>query len=145
MRMTKICLVGMVIGILALTNAFGQGGTGQISGRVSDSTGAVLPGVEVTVTQTGTGLSRSAISNETGIFTFPNLPVGPYRLEAALTQFRTFVRTCITLQVNGNLVIDPVMEIGQVAQTVEVQANSEVQVETRTLGIGTVIENQRIL
>ena len=137
--------VGLVIGIFVCATAFAQGGAGQISGRVSDSTGAVLPGVEVTVTQTDTGLSRTTVSNETGFFTFPNLPVGPYRLEATLPQFSTFVRRGITLQVNGNLVVDPVLELGQVSQTVEVQANSEVQVETRTLGIGTVIENQRIL
>ena len=112
--------VGLVIGIFVCATAFAQGGAGQISGRVSDSTGAVLPGVEVTVTQTDTGLSRTTVSNETGFFTFPNLPVGPYRLEATLPQFSTFVRRGITLQVNGNLVVDPVLELGQVSQTVEV-------------------------
>jgi hypothetical protein len=141
----RVWFRGVLLCLLSCGIAFAQVGTGQISGRVSDSTGAVLPGAEVTVTQTSTGLTRTAVSNENGFFTFPNLPVGPYRLEAALPQFRTFVQASITLQVNANLVIDPVLEVGQVTQTVEVQANSEVQVETRTLGIGTVIENQRIL
>jgi Carboxypeptidase regulatory-like domain len=58
--------------------------TAQIHGSVKDQSGAVLPGVEITATHTGTGISRSALTNETGSFVLPNLVVGPYRLEAAL-------------------------------------------------------------
>jgi hypothetical protein len=116
----------------------------QISGTVKDQSGAVLPGVEVTVTQTETGISRSTLTNETGGFELPNLPLGPYRLEAALTGFRTYVQTGIVLQVNSNPVISAVLQIGQVAETVEVQANAAL-VETRATGIGQVVENQRIL
>ena len=64
--------------------------TAQISGTVRDQSGAVLPGVEVTATQTETGISRSAVTNETGSYILPSLAVGPYRLEAALPGFRTF-------------------------------------------------------
>ena len=53
--------------------------TAQISGTVKDASGAVLPGVEVTATQTATGLVRTAVSNETGSYIVPNLPVGPPR------------------------------------------------------------------
>ena len=67
--------------------------TAQISGTVKDASGAVLPGVEVTATQTATGLVRTAVSNETGSYIVPNLPVGPYKLEAALSGFRTFAQT----------------------------------------------------
>lgn len=49
-----------------------------------------------------TGVSRTTISNETGAYELPNLPIGPYRLEASLPGFRTFVQTGITLQVNTN-------------------------------------------
>src|SRR5438128_2135817 len=80
----------------------GQGSTAQISGTVTDSSGAVLPGVEVTATQTQTGVSRSTVSNETGFYVLPNLPVGPYRLEASLPGFRAFVQSGIVLQVNSN-------------------------------------------
>src|SRR5213593_4339042 len=74
--------------------------TAQISGTVKDQSGAVLPGVEVTATNTGTGVSRNAVTTETGGYVLPNLPIGPYRLEAALPGFRTFVQTGIVLQVN---------------------------------------------
>jgi Carboxypeptidase regulatory-like domain len=118
--------------------------TAEISGTVRDQTGAVLPGVEVTARQTDTGVSRNTVSNETGSYVLSNLPVGPYRLEAALPGFRTFVQTGIVLQVNASPVINPTMEVGQVSEQIEVQANAAL-VETRTSGVGQVIENQRIL
>jgi hypothetical protein len=118
--------------------------TAQISGTVRDQSGAVLPGVEVTAMQTNTGINRSTITNETGSYILPNLAIGPYRLEAALPGFRTFVQSGIVLQVNSNPVINPVMEVGQVTEQVEVQANAAL-VETRSTSIGQVIENERIL
>jgi hypothetical protein len=61
--------------------------TAQISGIVRDQSGAVLPGVEINATQTETGIMRTTVTNETGSFVLPNLPLGPYRLEAALPGF----------------------------------------------------------
>ena len=58
--------------------AFAQASTAAISGLVTDNTGAVLPGVTVTATQTQTGLVRTAVTNETGRYTLPSLPVGSY-------------------------------------------------------------------
>src|SRR5205809_6785630 len=118
--------------------------TAQISGTVKDQTGAVLPGVEVTATQTDTGIARSAVTNETGSYVLPNLPIGPYRLEASLPGFRTYAQTGIVLQVNANPVINATLEVGQVSEQVEVQANAT-QVETRSVGVGQVVENARIL
>src|SRR5262245_59426072 len=80
--------------------------TAQMSGAVKDQTGAVLPGVEITATQTDTGLARTAVTDETGSYILTNLPVGPYRLEATLPGFRTYVQTGIVLQVGGNPVIN---------------------------------------
>src|SRR5436309_15625499 len=144
--MTRIAAgMGTIVLILILGSslAFGQA-TAQISGAVRDQSGAVLPGVEVTATQTDTGIVRMAVTNETGSYVLPNLAVGPFRLEAALPGFRTFVQTGIVLQVNSNPVINPVLEIGQVTEQVEVQANAAL-VETRNTAVGAVIENERIL
>jgi hypothetical protein len=118
--------------------------TAQISGVVKDQTGAVLPGVQVTATQTATGLARSAVSDETGTYTLTNLPAGPYKLEAALPGFRTFVQTGIVLQVGSSPIINVALEVGQVAETIEVEANAAL-VETRSTGIGQVIDNVRVL
>jgi len=119
--------------------------TAQISGTARDASAAVLPGVQVTATQTDTGISRMTVTNETGFYVLPSLPLGPYRLEAALPGFRTFAQTGIVLQVGSSPVVDVKMEVGQVAQSVEVQSDVG-QIETRNIGVGTLVENtQRIL
>ena len=144
MKKTPISLSsGLVVSIFACAMVWAQA-TAQISGTVKDQSGAVLPGVEITATQTDTGVSRTTVTNETGSYVLPSLPLGPYRLDAALPGFRTFVQTGILLQVNGSLVINPTLEVGQVTEQIEVQANVTM-VETRNLGIRQVIENQEIL
>src|SRR2546430_3256539 len=80
--------------------------TAQVSGVVTDQSGAILPGVEVKVMQTETGITRSVVTNETGSYALPNLPIGPYRLEATLPGFRTYVRTGVVLQVGSNPVLN---------------------------------------
>src|SRR5262245_43440329 len=142
-RIVYCFLVGLLIAVFNCGAVWAQA-TAQISGTVKDQTGAVLPGAEVTVTQTETGVARMTLSNETGSYALPNLPVGPYRLEVGLPGFRTFVQTGIVLQVNASPVINAILEVGQVSEQVEVQANAAM-VETRSSGIGQVIENERIL
>ena len=132
-------LAGLIVFGLAVGDVWAQA-TAQIAGTVRDQSGAVLPGVEVTVTQTETGATRSATTNEAGSYVLSNLPIGPYRLEAALAGFRTFVQTGITLVVNAAPVINPVLQIGQVSEQVEVQANATL-VETHSTGVGELIDS----
>src|SRR3989449_2418137 len=141
--MLRNFFLGLVMS-LAMCGSLWTQATAQINGVVRDPSGAVLPGVEITATQTDTGISRSTVTNETGSYILPNLAVGPYRIEAALPGFRTFVQTGIVLQVNGSPVINPVLQIGQVTEQVEVKANAAL-VETRSTAVGQVIENERIL
>jgi carboxypeptidase family protein len=136
-------LLGVVVSILMCTAVWAQN-TAQVSGTIKDQTGAVLPGAEVTVTQTDTGLTRNAITDETGSYVLTNLPVGPYKFEAGLPGFRTYVQTGIVLQVNSNPQINAVLEVGQITDQVEVQADAAL-VETRSTGIGQVIDNTRVL
>src|SRR5262245_16282190 len=136
-------LFGVLISILICSAAWAQT-TAQMSGTIKDQTGAVLPGAEVTVTQTDTGLTRNAVTDETGSYVLTNLPVGPYKFEAALPGFRTYVQTGIVLQVNSNPAINAVLEVGQITDQVEVQADAAL-VETRSTGIGQVIDNVRVL
>src|SRR5262249_35734715 len=118
--------------------------TAQISGTAKDQSGAVLPGVEITATQTDTGIARTAVTNETGSYVLPNLPIGPYKLEASLPGFRTYVQTGIVLEVNSSPQLNVTLEVGQVSEQVEVEANATL-VETRNSGVGQVVENARIL
>ena len=89
-RILTYSLLALLLLVLTCGAVFGQA-TAQISGAVQDQSGAVLPGVEVTATQTETGIARKTVTNETGSYVLPNLPLGPYKLEAALPGFRTFV------------------------------------------------------
>jgi len=129
--------------LLAGALVFGQA-VSQISGTVKDDSGAVVPGVEITATQTETGARRTAMTDESGSYILPNLPLGPYRLEASKAGFRSYVQTGIELQVGGNPVIPVVLGVGQVSESIQVEA-SVTSVETRSAGVGTVIETQRIL
>ena len=142
-RLTRSALLGVLFFCLTCSTVSAQS-TAQVSGTVRDQSGAVLPGVEVTMTQTATGLARSVVTNETGSYVLPNLPIGPYRLEASLPGFRMFVQTGIILQVNANPEINIAMAVGQVAETVEVQADAAL-VETRNTGVGQVIDNVRVM
>ena len=114
-------LTALLLSILVCTAAWAQN-TAQISGTVKDQTGAVLPGADVTMTQTETGLKRTAVTDETGSYVLSSLPVGPYRLEAALPGFKTYAQTGIILEVNANPTINAILQVGQVADQVEVQA-----------------------
>src|SRR5436309_14490792 len=144
MKSISACLViSFLISVVTCGSVWAQA-TAQISGAAQDSSGAILPGVEVTATQTDTGVSRMTVTNETGYYVLPNLPLGPYRLEASLPGFRSFVQTGIVLQVGGNPTINLVLRVGEVSETVEVQANAGL-VETRSLSVGQVMETSRIV
>jgi hypothetical protein len=118
--------------------------TSQIQGTVRDASGLGVPGAEVKVTQSETGVVRTANSGAGGQYVLPNLPVGPYRMEVSKEGFSKYVQTGIVLQVGTNPTVDPALKIGNVSESVQVEANAAL-VETQATGIGAVIENQRIL
>ena len=80
--------IGCILYLIVPTAVWAQA-TAQISGTARDASGAVLPGVQVTATQTDTGISRMTVTNETGFYVLASLPLGPYRLEATLPGFRS--------------------------------------------------------
>src|SRR5438876_8217271 len=97
---------------MALTlPSFGQN-FGQITGAVYDSTGAVVPGVTITVTNPQTNFTRTAISNESGNYNFPALAPGIYNVKAELSGFRSEVRNTVELQVQQTARIDFRMNVG---------------------------------
>src|SRR5689334_1893473 len=143
MRVLRGLLHAAVLVLLTTALAYAQAGsTAQISGTVKDTSGGVLPGVDVTVTQTATGVTRTVVTDAAGNYTFSNLPIGPYRLQAMLSGFRTFVQTGITLQVNANPVINVELGLGDLTETVAVEAAAPL-VETRSPSIGTVVDNEK--
>ena len=104
----------------------------------------MLPGVTVTATQSDTGFARAVVTDETGGYVMPNLPTGPYRLEVALQGFRTYVQTGIVLQVGGTPTINAVLAVGNLEETVSVEAAAPI-VDVRSAGISDVVDNERIV
>src|SRR5579863_1108352 len=135
-------LVFLALGAVSL---WGQNqNTAQIQGTILDASGAAVPGAEIKATNTDTGIVRTATTGSSGEYVLSNLPVGPYRVEAAKQGFSTYVQTGIVLQVSTAPTVDISLKVGGVDQQVQVEANAAL-VETQATGVGTVIENQRIL
>src|SRR5579863_10150567 len=135
-------LVFLALGAVSL---WGQNqNTAQIQGTILDASGAAVPGAEIKATNTDTGIVRTATTGSSGEYVLSNLPVGPYRVEAAKQGFSTYVQTGIVLQVSTSPTVDISLKVGGVDQQVQVEANAAL-VETQATGVGTVIENQRIL
>src|SRR5258706_15140674 len=95
-RVVTVVFTVLLLSFLVCTSVWAQA-TAQISGTVRDQSGAVLPGVEITATQTETGIMRTTVSNETGSFVLSNITTGPYRLAVTLPVFYTYLQTGIVL------------------------------------------------
>jgi Carboxypeptidase regulatory-like domain/TonB dependent receptor len=136
---------GVLVLVLAGSVASWGQATAQIHGTVQDSSGAAVPGANVTATQTDTAVSRTTIAEADGSYVLTALPLGPYTIQVSREGFTTAVEKGIDLQVSSDPMVRVTLEVGTVTQTVSVEANA-LQVETRGVGVGTtLIETQRIL
>ncbi|MBI4886782.1 MAG: TonB-dependent receptor [Acidobacteria bacterium] len=145
-RVERLVVIAVLAGVTALfaSSASAQLSTAQLSGRVADDSGAILPGVTVTVTQTDTALTRTVVTDENGTYVLPSLPTGPYRLEAMLQGFRTYTQTGIVLQVAAAPVVNVTLAIGNLEETISVEAATPL-VDVQSAGISDVVDNERIL
>ena len=130
--------------LLVCASVWAQGSTAQINGTIRDDSGSAVPGADVKVTQTATGAARSLTSSADGSFVFTNLPIGPYLLEVTKQGFSKYLQSGIVLQVDSNPTIDASLKIGSVNEQVTVQADAAM-VETHSTGVGTVVDNQRVV
>jgi len=140
-----LATVGIIVAACIFpTSALAQGTiTGTILGTVKDASGAVLPGAKVTITNDDTGLKRLAKTDQNGVFLVPFLPIGNYRVRVEAANFRTVVQGGIRLEIDQQLPINFALQLGQVNEEIQVQADSEL-VNTQTSDIGEVIDNRRV-
>ena len=117
---------------------------GQITGAVTDTSGAVLVGASVTVTNTGTNAVREAQTNTSGSYVFPNLLPGVYNVKVDLQGFQSKIRSGIELQVQQTARLDFSLELGSVEVAVEVTGSAPM-INATDATVGTVIENKQIL
>lgn len=117
--------------------------TGSISGIVQDSTGAVLPGAQVTATNVQTGIKTRVDADVKGFYSFAALPVGIYNVEVTKAGFKTYTQSGIVLRVNDALRVDATLAVGNVEEQVNVQADA-VHVETTSTQMGEVINEEKL-
>jgi hypothetical protein len=139
---TKLFAVVIIL-FAVLVPAFGQT-FGDISGEVRDSSGATIAAAQVTIVNVDTNATRTAVSNDAGVYSFPALPPGTYNLKAEKTGFKTVTRPGILIQVQQSTRIDIDMPVGQVTESVEVSATAAL-LTTENATVGTVVENKRIV
>ncbi len=120
-----------------------QTATGQITGTMTDTSGAVIPQVKVTVSNQQTGSTREAITNETGNYTVTLLPVGVYTVTAEKAGFRLAKRTDIQLNVTDVIRIDLQLAVGEMTQIVEVRA-SAVLLDTATPSQANLVSQRQV-
>ena len=114
-----LCLIAA--GEPSIPPLYAQGTTAEIQGRVTDSTGAVIPDATVTVTNLETGLHRTVTSSSVGLYVIPNLPPGGrYRVQVSMPGFQTSIREGFGLVVGQQLVLDVSLQVGEVAEQVTV-------------------------
>jgi hypothetical protein len=117
--------------------------TTEVSGRITDASGAVITNATVTVTNVDTGVERTTASNELGYYSVPLLPPGNYQITVQHQGFRPITRSGITVVVDQTARIDFIMEVGAVTEKVEVTGNASV-VETQSSSLKGVVDEQRI-
>jgi hypothetical protein len=136
-----MCLVARLLlpPLFFVSLAFSQIGTATITGRVSDPSGAVVPHVAVTVVNTETNFQFSAVTNSEGLFRVQSLQPGPYRVTFEASGFKRLIRENVELRVGDTLPVDVALQVGNVAESVEVSASAQL-LETETSATGTVME-----
>lgn len=140
----SLCLLVLAVVYCLSSAASAQSFTGGIVGTVKNPNGEVVPNAEITITHLQTNKQVQTTANGEGFYTSPPLAVGDYRVEARMQGFRRSVRAGINLQIQQTLQVDFTLEIGAVAETVEVTAQAPV-LETTSSVLGKVVDNRRIL
>ena len=130
--------------MLSSSPAYGQGGTtSTLSGVAVDTSGAILPGADVTVTLPATGFTQSAVANVEGAFSFPGLNVGTYTVTVKLSGFKTFVSNNVVLTSGAGASVRATLEIGGIEEQVVVSSASEI-VQTQSTTISSTINTNQI-
>src|SRR5271165_5575595 len=108
--------------LLLLTAGFGysQAVNATLLGTVTDSSGAVVPSARITVTEVNTGVNRSGQTNESGNYTFPNVPPGQYSVSVEASGFKKETRKDIEVVINTNTRVDLQLQPGTITENIEV-------------------------
>ncbi len=133
----------LAIFLLSALPVLAQGTGGRILGRVTDPSSAVLGGAKVIATNDATGVTHDSLTNESGDYVFPDLPVGTYTLTFDLTGFKKAVRHGITLDVNQVITLNMTMQLGAAQEVIDVTSEAPL-VDTSSTQLGAVVNNRSV-
>ncbi len=133
----------LAIALLTPTAAHAQEARGTITGKVKDSSQAVVSGANVKINNVAMGTTVSVVTNDAGLFQAPYLIPGTYQIVVETRGFKKFVRDGIILRVNDTLEIDIAIEVGDVGETITVTADAPV-LDTTSGSLGTVVDSRRV-
>ncbi len=134
----------LVLGVFTAAALLGQAFHAQVTGVVTDPTGAVVPGAKLTMTNLATGTEHTSVSNGAGIYRFPDLEPATYRLNCTLTGFKSFEQKPVTLQVNQTLEINVPLAQGATSEQVTVSA-APPPLDTESSTLGQVVTTRSIV
>lgn len=144
MKKTMLSLISAVcLSLSLITGVMAQTSTSRISGTVTDTTGAVVPGVNVTAKDEATGVEYTQTTTGSGLFTFPSLPVGRYTISFEAKGFKTVNKTGTVLEVGTPLVVDASLEVGAPSEIVNIEGGYE-RIQTANATLGNVVEQKTI-
>lgn len=141
----SLALRRFAILVAAGLSTLAQSSDASLSGVVKDPGGAVIAGASVTAIQAATGLKKEVTSNESGVYAFAALPPAVYRLQATAPGFRQLNYTDVTLEVGARLQINLTLEVGAVAESIEVKAEAENLLGYATASVGGMLTGQKVL
>ena len=141
----SLVIPALIVGLLAAgtPTLLAQVTTAAIFGTVKDDSGAVLPGVSVTVRHVDTGKSRSMVTDDEGRYNAPELDLGDYEVQAELSGFQTTVRSGITLTLGREAAVDMVLKVGEISEKIVVQGEASL-VETTSATVAGLVDEKKI-
>jgi hypothetical protein len=138
--MRKLLLAAVFLLCVSVSvSSFAQTSNATVGGTVSDASGALIPGVTVIATNIATGIVTTVITNESGAYQFASLQTGTYNISAELSGFQTQIYNNVVLGVAQQVRLNFALQVGGVAQTVEVTAETDTALITTSSSIGTVL------
>jgi hypothetical protein len=124
--------------------AFSQSTNATVGGTVSDASGALIPGVTITATNLGTGIVTTVVSNEAGAYNFASLQTGTYKVTAELVGFQTQTYNNVQLGGSQQVRLNFALQVGGVAQNVEVTVEADTLLATSSNSVGAVLPEYKV-
>lgn len=144
LRFSRKAILSVSLALACVTATHAQSNTGTILGTVQDDTGAAIPGATVTIRNLGTGETRTATSDSSGVYNVPNLQIGHYSITIAHDGFTSAQIADTELQVAQRATINPVLHVGAISDKVDVIASQTPLLNEASSAVGQVIDTQTV-